>query len=238
MFLSPARIRSLWGALLLVGAPLAAQSGRAYQVGWPDAVSVGIGGAAALLPIVLRLPHGPPPCAPCDPASLSSFDRIAVHHYDAAADRGSTILLMGVGGAAALGSVWGLDRERARGDAAVFVNAVTWAAAADQWLKVAVHRSRPVLYTSAAPEAAGTHENRVSFPSGHAELAFAAATAYAVMAHRQHLPHATRNAVLLYAGATIVGVLRVVAAKHFPSDIVGGAVLGSGVAWTVATLHP
>jgi membrane-associated phospholipid phosphatase len=223
---------------ILVGSPLAAQSGPAYRAGWQDAVSVGVGGAFALLPVALSLPHGAPPCAPCDPASLWSFDRVAVHHYDATADRGSTLLLVGVGGAAALGSVWGLDRERARGDAAVFVNAVTWAAAADEWVKVLVHRSRPVLYTSAGPAAAGTHENRVSFPSGHAELAFAAATAYTVMAHRQHLPHATRNAILLYAGATVVGVLRVVAAKHFPTDIVGGALLGSGVAWTVATLHP
>jgi len=221
------------------GGTLVAQaSDRPYRVGWPDAVAIGSGGALALLPFVLKLPKGPPPCAPCDPNTLSGFDRVGVHQPDVTADRASTLLLLGAGGAAALGSVWGQDRREAFGNAVVFADAVTWAAAADQWLKVTVHRSRPILYTSAAPEAANIRDNRESFPSGHAELAFAAATAYTVIAHRRRLPHATRNAVLLYAAAAIVGTLRVTAARHFPTDVIAGAALGSAVSWAVVTVHP
>jgi len=35
-----------------------------------------------------------------------------------------------------------------------------------------------------------------------------------------------------------VGALRVASAQHFPSDVVGGAVLGAGLGWLVPTVHP
>jgi membrane-associated phospholipid phosphatase len=227
----------LIAALAALGGPVGAQ-GAPFRATWTDAVLIGAGGALALLPIALHLPSGTAPCAPCDPNTLSALDRIAVHRPDATADRASTLLLLGIGGTAALGSVWGEDRRRAIGNAVVFADAITWAATADQWLKVTVHRPRPILYTSAAPEAANTRDNRESFPSGHAELAFAAATAYTMIAHRRGLPHATRNAVILYAAATVVGVLRVAAAKHFPTDVAAGALLGSAVSWAVVKVHP
>lgn len=228
---------ALLTAFTTLAGPLGAQ-GAPFRATWTDAVAIGAAGALALLPIALHLPSGSAPCAPCDPNTLSGLDRIGVHRPDPTADRASTLLLLGVGGTAALGSVWGEDRHQAIGNAAVFTDAIAWATAADQWLKVTVHRSRPILYTSAAPAAANIRDNRESFPSGHAELAFAAATAYTMIARRRNLPHATRNAVILYTAATVVGVLRVAAAKHFPTDVVGGALLGSAVSWAVVNVHP
>jgi len=94
-----------------------------------------------------------------------------------------------------------------------------------------------VLYTADAAAAASRPENRQSFPSGHASLAFAAATTYLVIARREQLPHRARNAILLYAGAVGVAVLRVTGGKHFPTDVAGGAVLGSSIGWLTATVH-
>jgi len=120
----------------------------------------------------------------------------------------------------------------------VYANALAWTLAASQWLKVLAHRSRPVLYTADAPAAASNPDSRRSFPSGHAALAFAASTAYVVMASRERLPHRTRNAVLLYAASLGVAALRVSAGHHFPTDVAGGAALGVGIGWLAARVHP
>src|SRR6266566_2144130 len=155
-----------------------------------------------------------------------------------AAGTASHALLVAVAGFAGLASADGANAAAVRGHVVVFANALAWTEATTQWIKVLAHRSRPVLYTSAAPAAASNRDNRRSFPSGHAAAAFSVATAYLAMARREHLPHRARNAVLLFAGATAVAALRVAAGQHFPTDVVGGAAIGGGVGWLVARVHP
>jgi len=227
----------LLGVAAMTPSTLRAQR-AAYTAGWGDVATVGGAGLLAVLPAALKLPHGPPPCAPCDPASLWGIDRWAVHPVDEHAGLASDAVLLGVAGSAGLASVLGVPAGRARGNAAVYWDAVSLTGATTEWLKVLAHRSRPVLYTADAAAAAGNHESRMSFPSGHTSAAFAAATAYAVLAQRQQLPHATRNSVLLFIGAVAVGALRVAAHQHFPTDVAAGAALGGGIGWLVATLHP
>src|SRR2546430_16892107 len=82
-------------------------------------------------------------------------------------------------------SLAGATPAQVRGHAAVYANALAWSLATSQWLKVLAHRSRPVLYTADAAAAASDRDSRRSFPSLHATLAFAAATAYVVMAGRE-----------------------------------------------------
>lgn len=233
------RSRILTAALCagaLQTAPLAAQTGPRYTSGWWDVVAVVGGGVVAGSGLLATPPAAR--CAPCDPASLNALDRGVLSWHSGVARGASTVLVAGVGGGALLAAVDGLSPARARGDVAVLADAVSWTAAATQWLKLAVHRERPVLYGSDAGTAAGMADNRESFPSGHTAVAFAAATAYATLASRQHLPHAARNAVLLYAGAAGAGALRVAGGRHFPTDVLAGAVLGSLVGWVTARLHP
>src|SRR5437879_13316983 len=71
---------------LFAARPAAGQA--PYRVTWRDAASVGAAGALALIPVALNLPHGPPPCAPCDPASVPSIDRTALHNASAGAEIG------------------------------------------------------------------------------------------------------------------------------------------------------
>jgi len=143
-----------------------------------------------------------------------------------------------MGGVASFVAAHGRTPEQARGNLAVIANSISWTSASTSWLKVAFRRKRPVLYTSGAAAGAGDVDNQRSFPSGHTSVAFAVATSYLVMANREHLPHRTRNTILLYGGATGIGALRLAGGSHFPTDVLAGAVLGTGIGWLVATVHP
>jgi len=87
-------------------------------------------------------------------------------------------------------------------------------------LKLALSRDRPPL---AEPEPAplvplpATH----SFPSGHATVAFACATVLALAVPRLRWP--------LFALAALIGFSRVYVGVHYPSDVLGGALLGVGL---------
>lgn len=61
--------------------------------------------------------------------------------------------------------------------------------------------------------------DRFSFPSGHTMTAFAAATAYGVMAPFL-LP-------VLLPAALLIGISRVFLGLHYPTDVLAGALLGS-----------
>ena len=225
--------------VLLAVRPVVGQEGAApYRVTWRDAASVGTAAALYVLPAALGLPDGAPSCAPCDPASLPGVDRWALRPLSATPATASGLLLAGVAGSAAFLSANGLAGAQARGNAAVLANSVTWTAATTEWVKVIVRRKRPILYTGDATAAAGDKKNQQSLPSGHTSVAFAAATSYWALARRERLPHRTRNTVLLYAGAVGVAALRVAAGKHFPTDVMTGAALGSGIGWLVTTIHP
>lgn len=209
-----------------------------YRSSWADVAAVAGTGVVALLPGFLKLPGGAPSCAPCSPSGLPGIDRWVVGQNSPFARTSSTVLLIGVGGIATYVATHDRPDAQARGNFAVIANSISWTAASTDWLKVAFHRKRPVLYTSGAVAAASSPDNRRSFPSGHTAVAFAVATSYLVLAGREHLPHRTRDALLLYGGASGVGALRMVGGSHFPTDVLGGAVLGAGIGWLVAVVHP
>src|SRR5438309_1331391 len=198
-------MRRLAAALVLLAVSGTSARGQApYSVRWGDAASVVAAGVVALIPEATKLPKSGPSCgstAPCDPASLPGIDRSALHTFSGSASTTSTVLLAGVIGFAGLTSFDGATAAQRRGHVAVFANSLAWTLAATDWMKVLVRRKRPVLYTADATAAAADPNSQRSFPSGHASVAFAAATTYLVMAQRERLPHRGRNVALLYAGA-------------------------------------
>ena len=236
-------MRRVVAAVVVMSLPARAASAQASATPrssptWEDAGWVAAAGALYVLPGAMGLPQGAPSCAPCDPATLPGFDRWAVRPVVHGADVASGAVLVGVAAWTALAGLRGLPVDRWHDNFSRFAEATSWTAASTEWLKVLVRRKRPVLYTSDAATAATDRDNQQSLPSGHTSLAFSAATAYFVISRREHLPHRTRNALLLYAGAVAVGALRVAAAQHFPSDVAAGAVLGVGIGWLVPTIHP
>ncbi len=238
-------------AAVMVGAasePVAAQAIPSpavpvrYTIRFPDAVVLAGVGVLGSIPAVLgtQLPYGH--CSPCDSTRLWGVDRIAIGLPRNGPGMMSdvSLLLTGVGAAALVGLSRHGEPQAGKAafeDIAVLAEATEMAGFAAQWAKVLFHRSRPPQYTSSAAQYQGADEGR-SFPSGHATFSFAAAAAAASILQRRHqLGSHKAEVVLLFAGATATSVLRVVAHRHFPTDVVAGAVLGSAIGWVVPQLH-
>lgn len=62
-----------------------------------------------------------------------------------------------------------------------------------------------------------------SFPSGHAALSFAVAAAVAF--------YYPKTSIAFFIAAILIVAGRITAGVHFPSDILGGAIIGVGTAW-------
>lgn len=207
---------------------------------FPDAAVLGGGAAIAVLPRVLeaRLPHAT--CAPCDPAALRSVDRAVLGPLRLGPSTASYGTLLATGAATAIL----LSRSRrgeggvvAQEDMVVLAEALDVTAALTEWAKVLFRRPRPVRY---GPEATQylAPDNGLSFPSSHTSVAFAAAAAYASILDRRGLVGRHRSEVaLLFTGAAVTGTLRVVARKHFPTDVLAGALLGTAIGWVVPAVH-
>jgi len=187
-----------------------------------DVVALAVGAALAVTPRVFGWGPDRSPCAPCDPARLPAVDRWAVRDPRPAWGLVSWLALGGL----AVVSIADVAAEEGSGPyLTAMAEAVVWTNAATEMLKAGVGRPRPVLYTPGAAEAATDRENLRSFPSGHTSTAFAIATAYWLA--RRDLDGTPGAAAWAAAGAAAtVGLLRILAGKHFTTDVLAGALLG------------
>ena len=69
-----------------------------------------------------------------------------------------------------------------------------------------------------------------SFPSGHAALAFAVAATVSF--------YYPKSSILFFLAAICIGIGRVSAGIHWPSDILGGALVGVGTAYVLSRFRP
>lgn len=142
---------------------------------------------------------------PAAERAVARFSRIGEH--------GAVWLALGAAG-------WALDpSRRARWARASCVVAGTFVL--NTTVKLTVRRPRPEL--SGLPALTST-PTQLSFPSAHASTSFAGARAYT----RLGLP-----ASPLYALAALLAASRLYLGVHYPSDILGGVMLGTTTAAVV-----
>ncbi|WP_237479132.1 phosphatase PAP2 family protein [Lichenibacterium dinghuense] len=114
---------------------------------------------------------------------------------------------------------------------AFFFATIAASGIAAQAVKHLLGRARPVLSSGADPftfHPLSLGNSIASFPSGHTTSAFAAAVALGLVSPRLR--------PWLLGGAALVGISRVVVGAHYPSDVVGGAALGSLAAVAVTRI--
>jgi membrane-associated phospholipid phosphatase len=112
--------------------------------------------------------------------------------------------------------------------------------AINQIAKVAVARPRPLLYGSASSDPLQQDpDSYVSFYSSHTSSVFALGLAYAqTFAYRN--PRSPYRFLVYGAAVALgsgVGLTRIAAGKHFPSDVLVGAAMGTAIGLTIPWLH-
>jgi hypothetical protein len=202
-----------------------------------DGLVTGTSAAATLTLLLLQKQLAPTRCRWCDPPGFDAdLSRSLRWHDPKAAARGSDALAIALAGGA-LG--YGLLDGYRRGDpevgwenAFLVTEATSVAMLLDSGVKYAVGRQRPDAWRGRA-DAGPRSDRNLSFFSGHTTFAFALASSSSTLLLSQHAPHAGTYSVLAFGAAATVAYLRVAAEKHYPSDVLVGAGVGTLVGWAI-----
>jgi membrane-associated phospholipid phosphatase len=119
-------------------------------------------------------------------------------------------------------------------DLLVITQAMTVAGALTTVARYTTARIRPFAYYG---EGSGVPEDHLSFWSGHTTTAFSAAAAAGYVAQMRGYESWPWIYAVGFTAAGAVAYLRVASDKHWMTDVVVGAVVGTGVGFLVPWLH-
>lgn len=107
-------------------------------------------------------------------------------------------------------------------------------------VKTSAQRYRPYVYNpEISPDIKSKPDARYSFFSGHTALSFCSATMFFTTYARLY-PNSSRKytyGAISFGLASTTGVLRYLSGKHYPSDIIIGALVGIGGGWLITRVH-
>lgn len=182
-----------------------------------------------------------------DPGNVYWFDRTATRNYSIRAHKQSDYtlnLLMVAPAAIATAEVHQAGIEKSLVYGGMYVETFLLTNGVKDLTKDLVQRTRPVFYNvdlSITERTAIANEGdaRTSFYSGHTAVAFSSAV-FLASTHDEIFDAPIRSTII-WSGAlglaTTTGYLRYKAGKHFPSDILAGAVIGSAMGYWVPKMH-
>jgi len=235
----------LW-ACVAISPPLHAQETFPYRLDpWLEGGLTASG--VALLAGAVAIYQGQEPFTPeeiaaLDPEDVNGFDRSATENWSTAAITASDVLVWSLLAApvglaiATPGSRQSWTLGAMYGEMLLVTNGLV------QLIKGVTDRTRPYAYND-DPEIPDELRFEVSakrsFPSSHTANAFAAAVFLSSTYAKLHPRSSTRKWVWLgsLAVAGTVGYLRYRAGKHFPTDVMAGAVIGSAIGYLVPKVH-
>ena len=171
---------------------------------------------------------------------VNSFDRIFMHSYSKSRDKAADILLVATMATPAV--LLANEKDEWLTCGVMYAETLLIANGIKELTKLAVNRTRPYMYydSETFPEKDvddGDWAN--SFPSGHTTMAFAGAT-FASYTFCKYFPESKWRIPVVagsYALAATTAALRLSSGNHFMTDVLAGAVLGSGVGFLVPWLH-
>ena len=187
-------------------------------------------------------PPTPQEIAALDPADINGFDRSATEQWSTTAADISDVLVWTMMAAPVGLAIATPGARQSWTVAAMYGEALLLNNGLVQLLKGVTNRTRPYAYNDdpdIPDELRLEGGARRSFPSSHTANTFAAAVFFSSVYAKLHPTSSARTWV--WAGsltlAATTGYLRYQAGKHYPTDILGGAIIGSLVGWGVPKLH-
>ena len=176
------------------------------------------------------------PRCPCDPSGVNRFDRPAIGNTSAVARH----LSDGTAAVAIIAPflVDALDVGAGKAfneDAVVFVETLAINSALVTAAKYSVQRPLPRTYAG-DPTLINRPEGYRSFYSGHTSTTFAALSALSMTLRLRH-GEKTWPWIVTGVVGTSVAIERVADGRHFPSDVIVGAVMGTATGIAVPLLH-
>ncbi len=130
-------------------------------------------------------------------------------------------------------------------DAIMYAETVSLAMALTNVVKIAVRRPRPIAYADAEAHKGDLNysnsstDSSLSFFSGHASItgAVGATATYLAFARSNGKLRPWLTLLLASGVTTVTSIERVRAGKHFPTDVIAGAMAGAGIGIVVPHLH-
>lgn len=202
-------------------------------------IALGLAGTSAYF-----LEPRPPDCLPsCTPPSgLAGVDERALGYYSpaahTAADIGVAALFLVPHAANAI--VTGGESTAWLEDLVLAGESLLAAQGMTQIVKASIGRPAPIVYDDRVPlDERSSGDAIKSFWSGHTASAFSLATSFAFTYWARHPRDPWRWVVLAsaHSAALCVGLLKIRAGYHWPSDIAAGALAGTSMGILVPVLH-
>jgi len=164
---------------------------------------------------------------------VNFLDRWAIKGYDKdIADASSYLVILSLGTSSL--SIW--DDPYTWDNIIVMSEILIVQSAISQWTKSLTLRNRPYVYDEQTDLKEKTDKkSRFSFYSRHTS------TAFAIAVYNHYYQHHTTNSwptiALSYGLASAIGVSRVLAGTHFPTDVLVGALVGSASSYLICKSH-
>jgi membrane-associated phospholipid phosphatase len=201
-----------------------------------DATVIGAGVALAIAPPLLADSIVTPSC-PCDRDSVNAIDRGTIGNSSSTAATISDVSVVAAVAGPAVFELATLGASRAFvEDMIVFGQTVLVSNALANVVKLAVQRPRPETYATSHRAQLESTGGYLSFYSGHTTLTFAALSATSMILHLRYGTGVWPWIATLLIGSS-VAIERVLAGKHFPTDVAVGAITGVAEGVGIPYLH-